>query len=221
VGDMGNEEIDVIPPEGGRHYGWPFREGAAGHDVAECRKTKPDRGDCAEPAYYCRHDDVPGTADAGCKSINGGLIVDDCRGPDAYRGRYFFGDNANGRLWTLEPTPERDGIVKGSRKDVGQVNGFVVDMDVGPDGALYAAVMQIPPEESRVVRIAPKVPRVCSADGSVAPPAASAIATPKPATEVLSPMPPRRRGTRFAFLAIAAFALLVAAALVVSGSRKS
>lgn len=223
VGDMAHEEIDVIPPEGGRHYGWPFREGAAGHDVGECRKTTPDRGDCAEPAYYCRHDDVPGEADAGCKSINGGFIADDCHWPDEYRGRYFFGDNANGRIWTLEPTPDRDGIVKGSRRDVGQVNGFVVDMDPGPDGALYAAVMRIPPEESKVIRIGPKTPRVCPSSapvGSVQQPPVSA-AEKSGTTEVLSPTHSKRRGRRFGFLAIAIFALLIAAVLVLRGSRPS
>jgi glucose/arabinose dehydrogenase len=161
VGDIAREEIDVIPPEGGRHYGWPWREGGRGHATAVCRKVTPNRGDCAEPAYTCRHDDAPGDEDAGCKSINGGLIVDECRWPDAYRGKYFFGDNANGRLWTLEPTPARDGIVRGSRRDFGDVTGFAVDFEVGPDAALYVAVMRIPPEQSKVVRIAPRVLRAC------------------------------------------------------------
>lgn len=220
VGDIAHEEIDIIPKEGGIHLGWPFREGAAGHPPAICRKTLPDRGDCVDPAYFCRHDDVPGDADAGCKSINGGLIVDDCRWPDAYRGRYFFADNANGRIWTLEPTPARDGIVKGSRHDIGQVNGFVVDLELGPDGALYLAIMRIPPEESRIIRIAPKVPRACNADGTASPAAARPVERSK-SPELLSPMHPKRRGRRFAFLAIAALALLIAAALIVRGPPKA
>lgn len=223
VGDIAHEEIDVIPPEGGRHYGWPWREGAAGHPVSECRKTLPDRGDCVEPAYFCRHDDAPGEGDAGCKSINGGLIVDDCRWPDDYRGRYFFADNANGRIWSLEPTPDRGGIVKGSRRDVGQATGFVVDMDLGPDGALYLAVMRIPPEPSKILRLAPRAPRACSAaDGLAAPmpPRAShAVSRGEPGAR-MAPEHFRPSRRRLVFAAIAAFALLAAAALVVTESRR-
>ncbi len=216
VGDIAHEEIDIIPPEGGRHYGWPFREGPAGHPVAECRRVLPDRGDCADPAYFCRHDDAPGDADAGCKSINGGLIVDDCRWPDGYRDRYFFADNANGRIWSLQPTPKRDGIVRGSRRDIGQATGFVVDMDIGKDGGLYLVVMRIPPEESKVLRIAPKVPHACEA--IAAPAAGNASATPRHVPSAPLRSRPSRR--KVVFAVIAAFALLVAAGLVLTG-RKS
>ncbi|MBM4362714.1 MAG: PQQ-dependent sugar dehydrogenase [Deltaproteobacteria bacterium] len=178
VGDLGYEEIDVIPREGGRHYGWPFREGPAGHPVDTCRKTLPDRGDCAEPAYACRHDDVPGELDAGCKSINGGLIVDHCTWPDDLRGRYYFADNANGRIWSVQPTPDRLGVVPGSRQDIGALDGFVVDLEVGGDGALYAALMRIPPADGKVVRIAPRTPRACApSERSRSPRATAAVET--------------------------------------------
>jgi glucose/arabinose dehydrogenase len=233
VGDIAHEEIDVIPKEGGRHYGWPFREGPAGHPVSECRRVTPDRGDCVDPVYYCRHDDVPGDADSGCKSINGGLIIDDCRWPDDFRGRYFFADNANGRMWSLAPTPSRDGIVPGSRKDFGKADGFVVDLDMGVDGALYAAVMRIPPEESKILRIAPKAPRDCEraaagagSAGAAAAAAPSSSASP-PATQESSRSSSgdgygagtRRSRRKLAFAIIAAFALLVAAGLVLTGRK--
>jgi len=236
VGDIAYEEIDVIPKEGGRHLGWPFREGAAGHPVSECRRVTPDRGDCMDPAYSCRHDDVPGDADTGCKSINGGLIVDDCRWPDEYRGRYFFGDNANGRMWSVEPTPDRDGVVQGSRKDFGKADGFVVDMDHGGDGALYATVMRIPPDESKVLRIALKTLRECE-PGVAGSASAAGGATPAPsssAAPVVQYTPrssssdsygngygtkTRRSRRKLAFAIIAAFALLVAAGLVLTGRK--
>jgi glucose/arabinose dehydrogenase len=221
VGDIAHEEIDVIPPEGGRHYGWPWREGAAGHPVAECRKTLPDRGDCVEPVYFCRHDDAPGEADAGCKSINGGLIVDDCHWPDAYRGRYFFADNANGRIWSLQPTPERDGIVPGSRKDVGQANGFVVDMDQGPDGALYLAVMRIPPEESKVLRLAPREARACSTEIAAGTPAPAVAPAAKTGASPERTLHSRSSHRRRVAAAIAVFALLVAAGVALTEARKS
>jgi glucose/arabinose dehydrogenase len=235
VGDMAYEEIDVIPKEGGHHYGWPFREGPKGHPVSECQSVTPDRGDCVDPAYYCRHDDVPGDADSGCKSINGGLIVDDCRWPDGYRGRYFFADNNNGRMWSLEPTPARDGIVPGSRKDFGKADGFVVDLDMGVDGALYAAVMRIPPDESKILRIAPKVPRDCeraaaAAGAGSAGTAAAAPSSSATPSDTYSPRSSssgegygasanRRSRRKLAFAIIAAFALLVAAGLVLTGRK--
>jgi ferric-dicitrate binding protein FerR (iron transport regulator) len=100
------------------------------------------------------------------------------------------------------------------------VNGFVVDLDPGPDGALYAAVMRIPPEESRIVRIAPKVWRACNAEAAAAASAARPLERPRSA-DLLSPTHPKRRGRRYAFLAIAALALLIAAALIVRGPPKA
>jgi glucose/arabinose dehydrogenase len=210
VGDLANEEIDVVPPGGGKHYGWPWREGAAGHPVSACERTVPNRGPCVEPAYTCKHDDTPGEFDPGCKSINGGLIVDDCRWPDAFRGRYYFGDNANGRIWSLEPTAARDGVVPGSRRDVGQLNGFVVDLDVGPDAGLYLAVMRIPPEESVVFRMAPRVPGRCAADGT---PLLREVPGPRPGAEEAGGESPMSTGRKVAGGAVLA-ALLVAALVV-------
>lgn len=215
VGDIAREEIDVIPPDGGRHYGWPWREGGRGHATAVCRKVTPNRGDCSEPAYTCRHDDAPGDEDGGCKSINGGLIVDDCRWPDAYRGRYFFGDNANGRLWTLEPTGPRDGVVRGSRRDFGAVKGFAVDFDTGADGALYVAVMRIPPDDSKVVRIAPRVLRTCSSDAAFAPSRQSHDG------QLAPERGPKNKRRRAVLAAVIALLFLSAAALVTADRKKS
>jgi glucose/arabinose dehydrogenase len=213
VGDLANEELDVIPPSGGLHYGWPFREGGQGHPVSACNGTEPARGDCVEPAYYCRHDDAPGTADAGCKSINGGLIVDDCRFPAPFRGKYFFADNANGRIWAVTPTPDRAGIVAGSREDIGQVEGFVVDLDLGADAALYATVMRIPPAKSVVLRIAPKELAACGDS-----PVRAAPAKANAALTGLSAVRPSR--LRRAVPLILVLGLLVALGVAVLESRK-
>ena len=52
-------------------------------------------------------------------------------------------------------TRERDLVqsVRHSRRDFGQVTGFAVDFEMGPDAAVYVAVMRIPPEPSKVVNI--------------------------------------------------------------------
>ena len=90
------------------------------------------------------------------KSINGGLIVDSCDWPTAFRGLYFFGDNVTGSLWTVQPTPARDGIVAGSQKDFGNV-ASAVSFRVGPDNALYIASLG----PGRIIRFEPKTKEMC------------------------------------------------------------
>ncbi len=151
VGDVGEvtfEEVTVVQP--GRHHGWPWREGAAGWPRGKCRETVPAAGDCVEPAYVCRHGVAAGGVDGDCTSITGGVFLSGPRWPAALRGRYLFADNANGRVWTLEPDAPRTGVVPGSRREVGRIAGGPVSLRVGPDGDVYAAVIA-----GRVVRLSP------------------------------------------------------------------
>ncbi|MCM2332418.1 MAG: PQQ-dependent sugar dehydrogenase [Anaeromyxobacteraceae bacterium] len=151
VGDVGEvtyEEVTVVQP--GRHHGWPWREGAAGWPRAKCRETVPDAGDCVEPAYACRHGAGGGGVDGDCTSITGGVFLPGPRWPAALRGRYLFADNANGRIWTLEPDAARTGVVPGSRREVARIAGGPVSLRVGPDGDVYAAVIS-----GRVARLSP------------------------------------------------------------------
>jgi glucose/arabinose dehydrogenase len=151
VGDVGEvtyEEVTVA--EAGRHHGWPWREGGRGWPVAKCRETTPDRGDCVEPAYFCRHGVAAGGVDGDCQSITGGVIVDGAPWPASEWGRYWFADNVNGRVWTLTLDATRTGVVSGSRREVAKVAGGPVSMRLGPDGAIYVAVIS-----GKVVRIAP------------------------------------------------------------------
>jgi glucose/arabinose dehydrogenase len=152
VGDVGEvtyEEIDRV--EGGGHHGWPWREGRHGWPAAKCREVVPDRGDCVEPAYECRHGAPADGVDGDCQSITGGVFVDPPAPAADPGGLYLFGDNANGRLWTLTPNAARDGFVPGSRREIGRVQGMPVSFRVGPDGAVYAAILP-----GRVVRIRPR-----------------------------------------------------------------
>jgi glucose/arabinose dehydrogenase len=167
VGDVGEvtyEEIDVIPPSGaGKHYGWPWREAAFGHPPSTCQQITPNAGDCIDPQYFCVH----GTSsdpnvDGSCQSITGGLIVDSCAFPSPFRGRYFFADNAAHWLATLDPTADRNGIVAGSRKMFAKSAGEPVHLDVGPDGALYYAVIA-GSGSSTIERVFPKSPVPCAA----------------------------------------------------------
>jgi glucose/arabinose dehydrogenase len=152
VGDVGEvtyEEVDVA--EAGRHHGWPWREGRHGWPRSRCRQISPDAGECAEPVYECRHGPSAGGIDGGCQSITGGVFPDSPSWPASHRGLYLFGDNANGRLWTLTPDSARRGVLPGSRREVGRVQGMPVSFRIGPDGAAYVAVLP-----GRVVRIRPR-----------------------------------------------------------------
>ena len=157
VGDVGEvtyEEITIV--QKGKHHGWPYREGAHGYPLAKCQVVTPNNGDCVDPIYDCKHGAGTSGQDGDCTSITGGLIIDACDWPAPFKSLYFFGDNAAGSLWTMQPNANRTGLVAGTRKDFG--TGFsAVAMHTGPDGALYIADFS-----GKVVRIAPKAPVSCS-----------------------------------------------------------
>ena len=159
VGEITYEEIGLVHK--GRHHGWPQREGAHGYPRSSCQQGTVSGGvaysmipgdECIEPLYDCKHD-----ATDQCKSITGGQIIDGCRWPAAFRGRYVFGDNVNGSMWSLQATPTRDGLVAPSRKDF--ASGMSpTSIRQGPDEALYVASFL----SGRILRIAPKTPEVCA-----------------------------------------------------------
>jgi glucose/arabinose dehydrogenase len=150
VGDLGEvsyEEITIV--ERGRHHGWPWREGPHGWPVETCRQVAPDAGDCVDPVYHCTRDAEPGI-DGGCVSITGGAFFAAARWPEPWRSRYVFGDNVTGRLWTVDLTADRRGVVPGSRREIAALSGSPVSIRPGPDGDLYVAVLP-----GRVVRLSP------------------------------------------------------------------
>ncbi|HET9595942.1 MAG TPA: PQQ-dependent sugar dehydrogenase [Anaeromyxobacteraceae bacterium] len=152
VGDVGEasyEEITVALP--GRHHGWPWREGKHGWPIAKCRETVPDTGDCVEPVYECRHGAAAAGVDGDCQSITGGLIVDTERWPASARGRYWFSDNVNGRVWSAAVTADRRGIVAGSRREEARIDGgAAVSLRLGPEGDLYLVVLP-----GRILKLGP------------------------------------------------------------------
>jgi glucose/arabinose dehydrogenase len=140
VGEVSFEEITIVRK--GAHHGWPWREGPHGWPVAKCRETVPDAGDCVDPVYHCRHGAAADGIDGDCQSITGGAFVDSASWPVTERGRYYFGDNANGRLWSVAVDASRTTVLAGSRRDVALLaGGAPVSMRVGPDGDLYVAVL--------------------------------------------------------------------------------
>jgi glucose/arabinose dehydrogenase len=161
VGDVGEvtyEEITIV--EKGRHHGWPWREGPRGWPDTRCAETVPNTGRCVDPVYSCSPGRGGGGVDGGCRSITGGLIVDSCHWPESDRGRYVFGDNFTGSLWTLKVNAARTGVERGSRRDFIRLrDGIPVSLHLGPDGNLYVA--SFPGDAGKILRIAPTKPVPC------------------------------------------------------------
>jgi len=93
IGDVGQnrwEEVDYEPPNrGGRNYGWRNREGA--HDNVTSRA--PAYLPLIEPIYD--YDHTVG------ESITGGYVYRGSALPPTFRGRYFFADFVEGRVWSI------------------------------------------------------------------------------------------------------------------------
>ncbi len=93
VGDVGQnqwEEVDYEPSgRGGRNYGWRNREGAHDHVTSLAPAYTP----LVDPIYEYSH--------AVGQSITGGAVYRGLALGPAYRGRYFFADFIQGRVWSL------------------------------------------------------------------------------------------------------------------------
>ena len=98
IADVGQnrwEEIDYEPRnQGGRNYGWRNREGA--HD--EVTSLPPAYLPLVEPIH--EYDHTVG------QSITGGYVYRGRALGANYRGRYFFADFVQGRVWSIALTPD-------------------------------------------------------------------------------------------------------------------
>jgi glucose/arabinose dehydrogenase len=114
VGESTWEEIDN--GIAGANYGWPTTEGPTNNPSF------------VSPIYYYGHGSTDTT---GC-AIVGGTFYNppNSQFPSAYTGKYFFADLCSGWIRVFNPA-------------AGTASGFAtgmdtpVDLDVGPDGALY------------------------------------------------------------------------------------
>jgi glucose/arabinose dehydrogenase len=92
VGQNQREEIDYEPAgAGGRNYGWRLREGTI------ATPGVPVAVPAIEPLVEPIFDYGRGRG----QSVTGGYVYRGAALPPEYRGRYFFGDFASGRIWSL------------------------------------------------------------------------------------------------------------------------
>jgi glucose/arabinose dehydrogenase len=136
IGDVGQdrwEEIDYEPAgRGGRNYGWRNREGA--HDNVTSRP--PAYQPLIEPIH--EYDHTVG------QSVTGGYVYRGRALGAEYRGRYFFADFIQGRVWSIGLTVGSNGEAStsnlrehtselGGGTPIGNVSSFGIDAD----GELY------------------------------------------------------------------------------------
>jgi glucose/arabinose dehydrogenase len=121
VNDVGAgtwEEIDEV--QAGRNFGWPTTEGAFSS------VTYPQ---FTNPVYAYRHS---GATPSGCAITGGAFYAPPVAlFPAAYLDRYFFADYCGDWIYSIDPASPGTAV---------QFAGGIsapVDLDVGPDGALY------------------------------------------------------------------------------------
>ena len=118
VGEVTWEEIDDA--RAGRNFGWPSTEGS--FNVASFPQF-------TNPVYSYRHSGAPPT---GC-AITGGAFYNPpvATFPPSYVGKYFFADFCSGWIYVLDPGNP------GTATQFATAVSSPVDLQVGPDGALY------------------------------------------------------------------------------------
>jgi glucose/arabinose dehydrogenase len=96
VGQGAWEEIDYEPlGKGGRNYGWRNREGAHANVGSPLPVYNPSTG-LTDPIHEYSH--------SVGQSITGGFVYRGSLLPASYRGRYFFADYVQGRVWSIALT---------------------------------------------------------------------------------------------------------------------
>ena len=113
INDVGNETWEELN-EGfrGANYGWPVCEGVCGQSGV------------VNPIYAYNHNAGSG------KSITGAAFYTGTQFPAGYAGDYFFGDYVGNYI-------KRYDLTTGTVTDFATNALYPVDLDVGPDGALY------------------------------------------------------------------------------------
>jgi glucose/arabinose dehydrogenase len=132
IGDVGQgqwEEVDYEPRgRGGRNYGWCNREGAHNNATSLPAAFQP----LVDPIHEYSH--------SVGQSITGGYVYHGTALPSNFRGRYFFADFVQGRLFSLALTIDANGDARssdvvehtaelGGFSQLGNISAFGVDAD--------------------------------------------------------------------------------------------
>jgi glucose/arabinose dehydrogenase len=132
VGEAAQEEVSVISK--GNHAGYPFVEGTVQYNQA----FMPNNPGCAgmTPGSPCVAPVVTYPTKNPMGSVIGGRILDGCDWPATWKKRYIYGDHEQGKVWTVEVTESRDGVVSDTRQEFASTNQIRA-LRLGSDNALY------------------------------------------------------------------------------------
>lgn len=132
LGDVGanvtnsQEELNLVTA--GANCGWPNQEGTACF-VSSCAAY-------TFPTVSYAHDDPQHFWNQPQGSITAGAVYRASAFPPAYQGNVFFGDYAN--RWIRRAVLDASGALQSVQTFLAAPEaGTVVDLEVGPDGALY------------------------------------------------------------------------------------
>ncbi|TMA71699.1 MAG: PKD domain-containing protein, partial [Deltaproteobacteria bacterium] len=138
IGDVGGnvaeswEEVNRGVP--GANYGWPNQEGRVCY-VSDCSAY-------TFPVYAYQHNNPAYSTDQVQASITLGPVYRASAFPAAYQGALFFGDYAN--RWIRSLVFDAGGVVSADPLfDSPPDAGTIVDLRVGPDGALYTVTIGV------------------------------------------------------------------------------
>jgi glucose/arabinose dehydrogenase/PKD repeat protein len=150
AGDVGWsawEEIDRIVPDGSkaRNYGWPCYEGRLRQDSYDalgldmCTSLYSDGPGAVEAPFYTysHHDHVvpDDPCPIGSSSLSGIAFYGGSMFPPAYRDALLFADYSRNCIWVMHAGA--DGVPNRAAVETFASGTFAVDLQVGPDGALY------------------------------------------------------------------------------------
>jgi glucose/arabinose dehydrogenase len=155
VGQNAWEEIDYEPRGGGgRNYGWRNREGA--HDNVTSLPVA--FGPLVDPIFEYSH--------AVGHDVAGGFVYRGCALGAPYRGRYFFADTVDARLWSLGIAVDADtgegtatNLIEHTTEVGGAATlGAIVSFGVDAEGELYAVSLS----RGVILKIEATTPSFCS-----------------------------------------------------------
>ena len=156
-----NEAFIVDANAGSRNYGWPLTEGVFESSLFS---------DFRSPVHaYGRGGPNGECAITGGTFYNPGNVINF---PSLYTGRYFFADLCAGWIKTIDPLTKS---VEGFGSGLGQA----VDLEVGPDGALYYLARDYGGGEAGSVF---KITAVSNSPTIVQPPSSSTVRAGTPVT---------------------------------------
>ncbi|MEP0846216.1 MAG: PQQ-dependent sugar dehydrogenase [Phycisphaerae bacterium] len=170
--DDSSEELNV--GVAGANYGWPNQEGPQCF-VSDCSAY-------TYPLWSYQHNDPEYAAGVFQASITAGPVYHGAAFPAAYQGNLFVGDYANRWIRRLV-FDGSGGVIADPVFLTAPEAGTIVDMEVGPDGALYYVTIGVAwsgdPD-------APGVHRIAYAGAGNVPPVAVAAAIPTQGVEPLT-----------------------------------